>query len=101
MEMTRSAGEVARILRGVLAGEVPRVHHLQGILDAHGWPDLDEVRANALALERVAQYNVTFDIDEYSQPGCRCHCGKPCITPEALAQHRHDAHNTTTTRSTT
>lgn len=64
VEMTRPADRVAQILYRVLDGEIPHVKYLQGILDAHGWPDIAEVRKQADALHRLGNLDVTFDVDD-------------------------------------
>ena len=65
IEITRPADQVARILERVLAGgTLPRIHNLQGIMDAHGWPDIEQVREQAAALRKLGKLDVTFDVVE-------------------------------------
>lgn len=78
VELTRPANRVAGILYAVLGGGIPRVPYLQGILDAHGWPDLNEVRAMADQLNRLGDLDVTFEVEEVG----RC---------EALRRRSRDA----------
>lgn len=95
VEMTRPANRVAQILYRVLDGEIPHVKYLQGILDAHGWPDVDELRNQTEQLRRLRNLPVTFDVQETRRAWTTCSaCGKPSgpiFAAHVAAYHRQPA----------
>lgn len=95
IEITRPASAIVRILDAVLAGYVPRVQYLQGILDAHGWPDVDELRNQTEQLRRLRNLPVTFDVQETRRAWTTCSaCGKPSgpiFAAHVAAYHRQPA----------
>jgi hypothetical protein len=89
-EITRPARFVANILDETLAGRTPpgTVQHLQGILDAHGWPDIPTMREQADQLRRLKDLPVTFDIDDTARVrGILCPCGHVCRNRATYGEH--------------
>lgn len=86
-EMTCKASRIVRILDQLLTSGTSGMHRWErwrAIATAHGYPSIEQMRANRDALRRLGHLPVTFDL-----PRAQDCCGRRFDTPQALRAHRN------------